>query len=190
MIGKDDNGKMIKEFEASHGTVTDMWEAHLAGKETSLNPLGMVEALIGAMQYSVERHEGPGKCVAGHPIFDFTTEMRDIIHLAMVSGKGTRDLCGADGLTTEEFVDVIGAVLDGSIPRSFLAREVPDTTVEPTLDKQFEELDAEALRRMFEDLDKNGNGVLDYEEFATGLIRLGIAPKTPRGKSKTARDRL
>jgi len=190
LIGKDDNGRMIKEFEASHGTVTDMWDAHLAGKETSLNPLGLVEALIGAMQYSVERQEGPGKCVAGHPIFDFTTEMREIIHLAMISGKGTRDLCGPDGLTTEEFVDVVGAVLDGSIPKTFLAREVPDAAVEPTLNKHFEELDAEALRRMFDDIDKNEDGVLDYEEFATGLIRLGIAPKTGKGKKKTARDRL
>ena len=41
---------MIKEFEASHGTVADLWEAHLRGEATSLNPLGMVEALIGAMQ--------------------------------------------------------------------------------------------------------------------------------------------
>ena len=30
----------------------DMWHAHLRGEETSLNPLGMVEALIGAMQHA------------------------------------------------------------------------------------------------------------------------------------------
>ena len=30
------------EFEASHGTVADLWHAHLRGEETSLNPLGMV----------------------------------------------------------------------------------------------------------------------------------------------------
>ena len=47
LIGKREDGVMIKEFEASHGTVSDMWEAHLRGEETSLNPLGMVEALIG-----------------------------------------------------------------------------------------------------------------------------------------------
>jgi hypothetical protein len=29
-----------------------MWEAHLRGEETSLNPLGMVEAIIGAMQHA------------------------------------------------------------------------------------------------------------------------------------------
>ena len=39
LIGKSDDGSLIKEFEASHGTVSDMWHAHLAGQETSLNPL-------------------------------------------------------------------------------------------------------------------------------------------------------
>jgi isocitrate dehydrogenase len=50
LTGKRADGVLIKEFEASHGTVADLWEAHLRGEETSLNPLGMVEALIGAMQ--------------------------------------------------------------------------------------------------------------------------------------------
>jgi hypothetical protein len=39
LIGKRDDGVMIKEYEASHGTVADMWEAHLRGEETSLNPV-------------------------------------------------------------------------------------------------------------------------------------------------------
>ena len=42
------------EFEASHGTVADLWAAHEAGKETSMNPLGMVEALLGAMSHSAD----------------------------------------------------------------------------------------------------------------------------------------
>ena len=29
-----------------------LWHAHLRGEETSLNPLGMVEALIGAMDHA------------------------------------------------------------------------------------------------------------------------------------------
>ena len=36
---------MIKEHEASHGTVADLWHLHLAGKETSMNPLGECESL-------------------------------------------------------------------------------------------------------------------------------------------------
>ena len=42
---------LLAEFEASHGTVADLWAAHEAGKETSMNPLGMVEALLGAMSH-------------------------------------------------------------------------------------------------------------------------------------------
>merc|ERR1719276_705092 len=52
LTGKAADGVLIKEFEASHGTVTDMWEAHQRGEEHSFNPLGMVEALIGAMNHS------------------------------------------------------------------------------------------------------------------------------------------
>merc|ERR1719183_1980290 len=70
LIGKRDDGVLIMEFEASHGTVADMWEAHQRGEQTSLNPLGMVEALIGAMQHA-------GKLEGGRPdIDDFTNKMR------------------------------------------------------------------------------------------------------------------
>lgn len=54
--GVNDDGSIIKEFEASHGTVTDMWYAHLRGEETSLNPLSMMEALLGAMLHSSVLH--------------------------------------------------------------------------------------------------------------------------------------
>lgn len=54
LIGKSDDGSLIKEFEASHGTVADMWEAHKRGEEHSFNPLGMVEALIGAMNHAAD----------------------------------------------------------------------------------------------------------------------------------------
>ena len=40
LVGRREDGVMIKEFEASHGTVADLWADHLDGKETSLNPLG------------------------------------------------------------------------------------------------------------------------------------------------------
>lgn len=48
----DEDGSYIKEFEASHGTVTDLWNNHLSGRETSLDPLGLAEAMIGAMEHS------------------------------------------------------------------------------------------------------------------------------------------
>jgi len=106
LIGKRDDGVMIMEFEASHGTVADMWEDHLNGKQTSLNPLGMVEALIGAMQHA-------GKLDGGRDdIQEFTLALRSCMHKAMASGNGTQDLCGPNGLSTEEFVDYISDQLD------------------------------------------------------------------------------
>lgn len=54
LIGKREDGAMIKEYEASHGTVSDLWHAHLRGEETSLNPLGLVEAMIGSMQHAAK----------------------------------------------------------------------------------------------------------------------------------------
>ena len=42
LLGKTEDNIAIKEFEASHGTVSDLWHAHNRGEETSMNPLGMV----------------------------------------------------------------------------------------------------------------------------------------------------
>merc|ERR1719420_39369 len=52
LIGKKADGTMIKEFEASHGTVADLYHMHLRGEETSMNPLGMVVALLDAMNHA------------------------------------------------------------------------------------------------------------------------------------------
>ena len=54
-----------QEFEASHGTVADMWNAHLRGEETSFNPLGMVEALMGAMNHAAALTGGKDAEVSG-----------------------------------------------------------------------------------------------------------------------------
>ncbi len=105
LVGVDDNGTLIKEFEASHGTVTDMDEARLRGEETSLNPLGMVEGLIGAMNHAADVHGGSS---AVHP---WTGNLRAVIHKLFREGRGTRDLCGAGGLTTEQFIDAVAEEL-------------------------------------------------------------------------------
>jgi isocitrate dehydrogenase len=111
LIGKNEDGSLIKEFEASHGTVADMWHEHLSGKETSLNPLGLVEALIGAMNHSAALHAATGADPA--PVTAFTALIRASMEKAFVSGLGTRDLVGPAGLTTEKFVDCVGALMAG-----------------------------------------------------------------------------
>ena len=105
LVGVDADGTLIKEFEASHGTVTDMDEARLRGEETSLNPLWMVEGLIGAMNHAADVHGGAD---AVHP---YTAKLRAVIHKLFREGRGTRDLCGAGGLTTEQFIDAVAAEL-------------------------------------------------------------------------------
>jgi isocitrate dehydrogenase len=105
LVGVDAAGTLIKEFEASHGTVTDMDEARIRGEETSLNPLGMVEGLIGAMNHAADVHGGAGSV---HP---WTGKLRGAIHKLFREGRGTRDLCGAGGLTTEQFIDAVAEEL-------------------------------------------------------------------------------
>lgn len=107
LIGKRDDGVPIMEFEASHGTVADLWHAHLRGEETSLNPLGMAEALIGAMRHAADL-DSANKVFVYH----YTSMLRQAMHRTMVYGQGTRDLCGPDGLTTEAFVDKVAWRLD------------------------------------------------------------------------------
>lgn len=98
LIGKSPNGTIIKQFEASHGTVTDMWKEHIKGNETSLNPLGLIEALLGAMNYAEEMQN------TSYDIRNFNTLLRNNIHDLFRSNKGTRDICGSNGLTSEQFI--------------------------------------------------------------------------------------
>ena len=102
LVGVAPDGTYIKEFEASHGTVTDMDEARLRGEETSLNPLGMVEGLIGAMNHASFIHDTKEN---HQKMVDFTTSIRNIMHKLFREGKGTQDLSGPSGATTEQFID-------------------------------------------------------------------------------------
>jgi len=188
LIGKSPDGTMIKEFEASHGTVADMWHAHLRGEETSLNPLGMVEALIGAMQHA-ERLRGNGE---DSPIYQYTNVMRKIVHHLMATGRGTRDLCGPEGLTTEDFVEAVAerlarwqdwereraafaadpAKASEEFPREEVGYKFKRPAAFPLANAQ--ELEMGLIKDFFNKLDTDGNGLIGLEEFAEGVQRLGI----------------
>jgi isocitrate dehydrogenase len=101
LIGKAADGTIIKEFEASHGTVSDMWKRHQRGEETSLNPMGLVFALVEAMNHAEVIAGGKGE------VKNFTSKLYAEICKAFVEGKGTRDMCGASGLSTEKFVEYV-----------------------------------------------------------------------------------
>jgi len=183
LIGKAADGTMIKEFEASHGTVADMWLDHLDGEETSLNPLGLVEALVGAMQHAAAIAKDPNES----EIIDFTERMRSYVHRAFVAGKGTRDFSN-DGLTTEGFISLIAQALDGD--ESVLETPGPlggaSSKVKPMRIPSFELIDQDRMRKFFESLDTNGDGAIDYEEFVNGMVQLQFFPKTywPDGPPK------
>lgn len=101
LTGVADDGNYIKEFEASHGTVSDMYKRKLHGQETSLNPVGMIEALASAMNHAgvLENREKEVK--------KFTDVMMSSLYKVMTSPNGTRDIAGKSGSTTEQFVEFV-----------------------------------------------------------------------------------
>jgi len=103
LTGVTDDGLEIKEFEASHGTVSDMYKRHLDGIETSMNPLGLVEALTSAMNFAAKL-ESEEKEIE---IKEFTGRILSAMYSLMKEGKGTRDVSGESGLSTENFVAAV-----------------------------------------------------------------------------------
>jgi isocitrate dehydrogenase len=180
LIGKDDHGRIIKEYEASHGTVTDLWLDHLAGKETSLNPLGLVEALIGGMNHaSLLQYEADESYKPTHDeITKYTTTLRLALHNTFRYGQGTRDMAGPMGFTTEEFVDKVAWRL-GRYLSDDIESEKPPVLEEPdrSYRKEFSNVDRSKLHTMFEKYDKAGTGKIEFKDFAKILLKMGIAPQ-------------
>ena len=104
MTGVSSDGQPIKMFEAAHGTMADLWAKHNAGEETSVNPIGMVHGLAGAMMHAAK--------LAGRE-----AEMKEFAEGAMMAslyetykeGKGSRDFCGANGLSTNDLIKHVAA---------------------------------------------------------------------------------
>lgn len=185
LVGKNDDGSLIKEFEASHGTVSDLWHDHLAGKETSLNPLGLVEAMIGAMQHAsmldAEKHpDDKAKLEVKLKIRNFTETLREAMHNTFRYGQGTRDMSGPSGFTTEDFIAKVAWRLQRYL--AMQGEEVPPPElVEPTRKyRRNLNIDVEAVNKMFQKYDKDGDGMIDYTEFENMMIKLNLAPKTKR----------
>lgn len=184
LVGKHpENGTLIKEFEASHGTVTDLWHDHLAGKDTSMNPLGLVEAMIGAMQHAStmrrdEQQHSSETTELHQQVMTFTQTLRLALHNTFRYGQGTRDMSGPEGFTTEEFIDKVAWRLE----RYLVAQEEdeqPPELKEP--DRKFVRaynVDEEAMKEMFQSLAEGKEGeAIDYEGFSTLMRKLGVAPK-------------
>jgi hypothetical protein len=187
LIGKADDGTIIKEFEASHGTVADLWEAHKRKEETSMNPLGLIEALIGALDHSADLQEKKTGA-SSKPIHDFTTILRKALHNTFRYGQGTRDMAGPTGLTTEKFIDKVAwrlgrymAALDDEDHLSASDLLIPD----PKFRRNYN-VDKGALQKLFDSYDKDKSGTITIDELEHMLGALGVAPMIDPSKRVTA----
>lgn len=187
LIGKADDGRIIKEFEASHGTVSDLWADHLAGKETSLNPLGLVEAMIGAMKHAAELQleaQTPSAEEAKDAydkVNNYCDTLRHAMHNTFRYGQGTRDMSGPEGYTTEDFVKKVAWRLDRYLRMQ--EEDIPPPTITEEPDRNnlggFD-VDHSAMRDLFDKYDKDGSGTLNYKEFSRMLTKMGVAPTKPK----------
>ncbi|CAD7966660.1 unnamed protein product [Amoebophrya sp. A120] len=182
LIGQKADGTMIKEYEASHGTVADLWHMHLRGEETSLNPLGLAEAMIGAIQHASKLGMDKGDCPDAQKLIDWSNGLRDSMHACMVAGAGTRDLCGPSGLTTEQFIDAVAEHMKTGVVPGVAAAEAP--AADPTrVEVRDSNVDMDVVKKMFDEYDANADGTIDLGEFARMLVKLGVAPKKAASKS-------
>jgi isocitrate dehydrogenase len=195
LVGKSADGSLIKEFEASHGTVADLWHAHLRGEETSMNPLGMVVALLGAMEHAALL-DTSNKAV----VDKYVVHCREAVYKAFRDGKGTRDLSGPTGLTTEQFVDHVAADLKhrmetgeplGDMP----AMDMPGSLSNPLapsrkIRKAYKTVDQDAMKVFFERFDINQDGSICFEEFEDMCLELGIAPVKPQALNNSMKQSI
>jgi isocitrate dehydrogenase len=114
LTGVTASGQKIMEFEASHGTIADQYKNHVEGKETSVNPLGLVHALRGAIDHSAAL-AAENRLISttdADKIKEFTGAMYDAMCEAMADGRATRDLAGSSGLSTGGFIDEVAGRLE------------------------------------------------------------------------------
>jgi len=152
-VGKTEAGTPIMQFEASHGTVADLWNAHLRGEETSLNPLGLIEALLGALAHSTHLQND----AATPQILHFVETLRRAVHNTFRYGQGTRDLCGEKGLSTEQFVKKVAWRLGRYLSKQ---KDVEEKLGAPALalTDPRKPIDEQAITAMFNEFDTDHNG--------------------------------
>jgi len=172
LIGKASDGRMIKEYEASHGTVADLYHMHLRGEETSFNPLGMVEAVISSIE-----HAATLDTTNQDAMNQYATSLRQVMHRRFVVGQGTRDMQGPSGLTTEAFVDCVADRLHrvlNDMPR-FPKEEVVMTKPDRKARRNYN-VDEELVKKMFDKYDENKDGSISFAEFEEMILDLDLAP--------------
>lgn len=181
LVGKREDGTMIKEFEASHGTVADLWQAHQRGEPTSLNPLGMVEALLGALLHSAEL---TGDASA---IRVYCDNLRTAMHNTFRNGQGTTDMAGPSGLSTEDFVTTVGERLSRYLEAEYAKEdEITEEEFVPSLKfRRNFDVDNETLTEMLSEMGAQ-DGEIKVDDVEMLLAKLGVAPMRDISKRSSA----
>lgn len=197
LIGKREDGVLIKEFEASHGTVADLWQMHLDGKETSMNPLGMIEALMGAMNHSARLlqescgDKDPTAKKTAEDLLLFTSDLRKALHNTFRYGQGTRDMSGAEGLTTERFVDKVAWRLGRYVASHYDDVEQPRVITPARSNRRNYNIDTVKLKALFDECDIDRDGSINLKELEAMLVKLGVAPLVdPLKRGSASSDRV
>jgi len=138
-----------------------------------MNPLGMAVALLGAMDHSAAITK-----INEKQVHDFTNNCREAMYQAFRDGRGTRDMAGPSGQTTEGFVDTVAHDLHimqsggEMVPRPLVQVKKPSRSFR----RRYEDIDQNMMTELFEEYDKDGDGAINFKEFVEMTIQLGIAP--------------
>lgn len=164
-----------------------MWHAHLRGEETSLNPLGMVEALVAAMEHAAEIDKQKMDPENKAKVKTFVRTLRKALHNTFRYGQGTRDMAGDEGLTTEQFVDKVAHRL-----KKYLLKQVEqEQPVEFTPDVRYQKnynIDRVSLQATFQEYDTEKKGTITFDALELILTKLGVAPLVDPTSKPTASD--
>jgi len=114
-------------------------------------------------------------------VYQFTDNLRKSMYQAFRDGRGTRDMAGRSGLTTEGFVQTVaedlaklqaGGTLEPRPVRTGTQVQKPSRT----LGEGYDLVDKDKITELFNRYDTNRKGNISFEEFVDMTIELGIAP--------------
>lgn len=135
--------------------------------------------MIGAMQHSavLAVEKDPANQTMKDQIDNYCTTLRTAIHNTFRYGQGTRDMSGASGYTTEDFIGKVAWRLQRYLQQQY-EESPPPLLKQP--DRKYRrnyDIDEIALHEMFSKYDTDRSGTIDYEEFKEMLVNMNLAPR-------------
>ena len=159
-----------------------------------MNPLGLTEALLGAMLHSAKLdHAAGGKSSALEDMKRFTAALRKAVHNTFRYGQGTRDMVGPEGLTTEAFIEKVAWRLGRYVAQyeEDVSEDLKEKILKPSrkLRRNYD-VDRDALKELFDSYDQDKNGAIGLDELEEMLVAMSVAPlKDPSKRSSASKDK-